>query len=436
MRLDINNLGIIRKAEIDVDGITVIAGSNNTGKSTVGKVIFALFNSLNDMENKVLAQRTSSIRTLCHRAIRNVLVHGTALGELSRPTTSRALSSSRNITELIMENASDKSDISVDFIRDIVDDALVRIKAKFAPDEIDELVNEIYSGVYEVLHLPDKTISQALVSRYFQDVFNDQINTLHKNEPAVVNLNLKKRNIAINFLNHECVSLDSEISILHKALYIANTSPLDQLDEEGYGTNYSVTESPLVRYLSEQYHNDDNQIIESVLASEKMDAIFSMLSSVVKGRILVKDGNYCLKDEDTNQSIFVKNLSTGLKAFVLMKMLFEGGVIGYNDVLILDEPEIHLHPEWQIVYAELIVLLQKHLNLSVVVTTHSPYFLDAIDLFSRKHGIEKTTNYYLSKLVGTQVEFKKVSDCIDAIYKEMASPIDILETLRFELTEE
>ena len=288
------------------------------------------------------------------------------------------------------------------------------------------------------MQLPDKTISQALVSRYFEDVFNAQINALHKNEPAAVNLNLKKRNIAIKFLNHECVSLDAAISILHKALYIANTSVLDQLDEIDYGTNYNVTEGPLVRSLNEQYYNDadDGQIIESVLASEKMEAIFSMLSSVVKGRIMVQDGNYYLEDEDINQLISVKNLSAGLKAFVLLKMLVESGVIGNEDVLILDEPEIHLHPEWQIVYAELIVLLQKHLNLSVIVTTHSPYFLDAIDLFSRKHGIEKSTNYYLSRLVGTQVEFKKVSDCIDAIYKEMASPIDILETLRFELTEE
>ena len=39
-----------------------------------------------------------------------------------------------------------------------------------------------------------------------------------------------------------------------------------------------------------------------------------------------------------------------------------------KDVVILDEPEIHLHPQWQIAYAELIVLLQKQFDLSVVVT--------------------------------------------------------------------
>ncbi|MDE6925744.1 MAG: hypothetical protein K2O97_09360 [Acetatifactor sp.] len=45
MKLHIENISKIGMADIDIDGITVIAGSNNTGKSTVGKVLFALMNS-------------------------------------------------------------------------------------------------------------------------------------------------------------------------------------------------------------------------------------------------------------------------------------------------------------------------------------------------------------------------------------------------------
>ena len=44
--------------------------------------------------------------------------------------------------------------------------------------------------------------------------------------------------------------------------------------------------------------------------------------------------------------------------------------------MILDEPEIHLHPEWQLAYAELIVLLEKKFDLSIVVTTHSRDFFE------------------------------------------------------------
>ena len=44
--LRINNLKKIKQEDIDIDGITVVAGENNTGKSTIGKVLFSTFNSL------------------------------------------------------------------------------------------------------------------------------------------------------------------------------------------------------------------------------------------------------------------------------------------------------------------------------------------------------------------------------------------------------
>ena len=44
MKLRIKNFAKIEDADINIDGITVIAGENNTGKSTVGKIFFSLFN--------------------------------------------------------------------------------------------------------------------------------------------------------------------------------------------------------------------------------------------------------------------------------------------------------------------------------------------------------------------------------------------------------
>jgi len=433
MRLTVSNLGKIQKAEINIDGLTVIAGSNNTGKSTVGKSIFSIFNSLNDLENKIFLQKTSSVRVMCRRHIRDLLAHGVALGEVTRSANSLALTLSRTITTRIIEEYQRWGIIPFETVQSIIRDSLRKTKTSLAADEIDELIKAIYSGTCEILQLSAKTISQALVTRYFENVFNYQINTLQNSEKTVVELELKKRRIAIEFSNHKCVSLNSEIEILHKAIYIDNPFVLDQLDED---ESYGIRENPLVELLTSQREHDDGQVIESVLAEEKMDAIFSMLSSVVRGRIIIQDGNYFLEDEDIDQPVSVKNLSSGLKSFVLLKMLVESGVICNNDVLVLDEPEIHLHPEWQIVYAELIVLLQKYMNLSVIVTTHSPYFLDAIDLFSKKYKIQDRTNYYLSKEVDNQVEFQRVSDNIEAIYKEMASPIAVLETLRYELAEE
>lgn len=42
MKLSVRNIGKLKSAEIDIAGITVVAGENNTGKSTLGKALFAV----------------------------------------------------------------------------------------------------------------------------------------------------------------------------------------------------------------------------------------------------------------------------------------------------------------------------------------------------------------------------------------------------------
>lgn len=65
MRLNIKNFSKIKDASILVDGITVIAGENNTGKSTVGKILFSLFNSVANMEENIEKQRKAEIQESC-----------------------------------------------------------------------------------------------------------------------------------------------------------------------------------------------------------------------------------------------------------------------------------------------------------------------------------------------------------------------------------
>jgi predicted ATPase len=61
MKLNIENFAKIKNANINFNGITVIAGENNTGKSTVGKIMFSLFNSFNCMDEKIKKQINFSL---------------------------------------------------------------------------------------------------------------------------------------------------------------------------------------------------------------------------------------------------------------------------------------------------------------------------------------------------------------------------------------
>ena len=127
----------------------------------------------------------------------------------------------------------------------------------------------------------------------------------------------------------------------------------------------------------------------------------------------------------------VKNLSAGLKTFALFKQLILNGTIGQNSIVILDEPEIHLHPEWQLVLARLIVLLQIEFDLHILLTTHSPYFLNAIEVFSVRYHIANKCNYYLTQADYQGVKFIDVSRDIDKIYAKLAKPLQELENMRY-----
>ena len=46
MKLRLKNIGIVKEADITFDGLTVIGGENDSGKSTVSKVLYGLIKTI------------------------------------------------------------------------------------------------------------------------------------------------------------------------------------------------------------------------------------------------------------------------------------------------------------------------------------------------------------------------------------------------------
>lgn len=54
MRMTIEGIGKVPSATVPLDGITVVAGENNTGKSTIGKALFAMADGCYDLEQRMI----------------------------------------------------------------------------------------------------------------------------------------------------------------------------------------------------------------------------------------------------------------------------------------------------------------------------------------------------------------------------------------------
>lgn len=429
VRLKIENFAKIKNADIAINGITVIAGENNTGKSTVGKIIFSLYKSLVGIEYTLEIQREKEIRHICQMLLKNYTIDENPSQKIVFGSRRIASKIAREIRRYKEKNENTKREEIEKIIIDIVkQDELY--STGYEDDSNVAIIRLMIKNIENILKLTDNTVVLEILSRYFEAVFHGQINSLqNKDSTAKLKLQIKGKAIGLLFQRDRCVDYTLGLHLLSNVIYIDNPFIIDKLSSDEV---LDMMGQLLKESLILGFHNDvmDN-IFGSILAKEKLSEIYKILGKVVNGKIQEKNEKFYFHAEDTDQPISIENLSTGLKSFVVLKMLIENGRLEEKDVLILDEPEIHLHPKWQIVYAELIVLLQKYFDLSIIVTTHSPYFLDAIDLYSVKHGLKEKVNYYLSSIVEDGVEMKEVD--VDAIYKKMASPIQTLETLRYEL---
>lgn len=431
MRLNINHFSKIEHADILVDGITVIAGNNNTGKSTIGKILFSLFYSVADLEEKVEEQRLMEIRRVCNQMMPYFLSEEVWQSRSSAQKNIWA----REVSNKIVQNISEKREFETSDIRSVLAEILyvmgVRIENRNQKEALEELVKRIL----DILKVSDDTIQEEIISRLFRNIFHGQVNSLlEKDEDAEIILDIKDKKIKLDFRENKCKKIEKNIVLMNKAIYIDNPFIVDKLSDANFLDELSEMDELLRTLMVKKSIKDNvNDVIKSVLVEEKLTEINKMMRKVINGNIIEEWDEFYLEEEGCDEPVHFGNLSTGLKAFVVLKMLIERGAIKEKDVLILDEPEIHLHPQWQIAYAELIVLLQKYFNLSIVITTHSPYFLDAVNLFSIKYGISQKVNYYLSALENNYVTMESVTNNIDKIYAKMASPIQVLDTLRHEL---
>ena len=70
-----------------------------------------------------------------------------------------------------------------------------------------------------------------------------------------------------------------------------------------------------------------------------------LIKEQVHGDFIVRDNKLMFHNEKNDFDIRLSNLSTGVKSFAILLKLLEDGQIEDNSMIVLDEPEVHLHPK-------------------------------------------------------------------------------------------
>ena len=412
MKLTVKNIGKLKNAEVEINGITVITGENNTGKSTVSKVLWSVFNGFYKIDEKVYNEKVSELRKIV-----NKLMKENGYDRITDNFKDFFGIFDRTEEKIAVELLKNNRSYSEKEIKSIIN----TYKENLEIGDISNLVDEIN----DTLKISDKEIIKVIVSRVMNKEFHNQINTVfckEKRNIGKINLEIKDRSIDLKVENNEISDIQNYFLINKETVYIDNPFILDSYDYE--------EENHQTHLANNIFSENENSAISEIKVKKKLNNIYKKLNSVLSGEIL-ENKNSKFVYRKNGEDIDLKNLSTGLKTFAIIKMLLQNGTLEENGTIILDEPEIHLHPEWQLKFAELIVLLQKEFGMHILLTTHSPYFLNAIEVFSEKYKINEKCKYYIAENDVNGSIIKDMTGNTREIYRKLARPIQDLENIRY-----
>ena len=218
---------------------------------------------------------------------------------------------------------------------------------------------------------------------------------------------------------------------LGNVVYMDSISPLEvmRLEDNMKMPHHFKALFDKFRYKSERDVDED---LNSRFSSKITDLIHGRFEYMEDDLDCNGEG---FKFERDNVSFSMKTSSSGLKQIGSIQMLINNNQLARNDFLIIDEPEVNLHPEWQVRLAELLVLLVHDLNVTVYVNSHSPHFIEAIEVLSVKYGLRDETRFYMTSFVE---EFNKYDfveldySNLRELYRNLGNPYNEINKIRLE----
>lgn len=440
MKLTIENIGNVKNAEIEINGISVIAGQNGTGKSTISRSLFSIFSANYDVIKKISNDRTKAINDFLEDYLSDIEMNrknNSEIGIARRIVPSFLYTEltkiiSKNLLIFLDKNYSEHNNESLKkSIIESINEFNKRNSKYFVLNIKDLDLNVLSENIKEILSQSDQSIFNQILTAHLTDEFHNQINNIYDPLTGLISLRIKDEQINVE-VNKNRATADKLINFKTDVVYIDDAAAIvENLFSTKFLNKFST------KFLNEflnkidlkLYHNahlmeqlrDERNNTYTLRAkiTDRLNLVFNEINHILKTDIVNSS-----EDEEDEKKLNIINYSSGMKTFYLIKSLLENGVIRENGTLILDEPEVHLHPEWQLKFAEIIVLLQKEFGLHILINSHSPYLVEAIDIFSKKNDTNDSVKYYLANS-----SIEDVTDSIDKIYEQMYVPLNRLEEL-------
>lgn len=419
MRIELNDVAAVRRASVDIDGITVVAGVNDTGKSTVSKALWCMFDSFYKYEEQFDSYRLEAIRSA---------MRSTPSGRQSFFLFPFAEDISSEVNKHIDAIRKDPSAIER-LVRSNIASSIADGSDLYPVN--DEDIMQLCQDIEHIVSYDDDQLIRGVLNKNFASEFSRQVSNVDcPDGSATITLTIRNSPMTATISNGKVASLSSTAHLDVRAIYIDDAFILDDAGDMFFRSNglFDEDRHQRLKRLLSIHERPDGNVLSSIMAADKLSDVMSQIERALPGDLKSQSAmTLAYLPTGYKRAINARNISAGMKIFAIIKLLLQNGSIERKSTLILDEPEVHLHPEWQLVFAELIVLLQVAFDLHVLLTTHSPYFLRAIQVYAAKHRIASRCKYYQSKRMDKWCEISDVTASTEVLFNELVRPFEELE---------
>ena len=425
IQISIKDYRAVKSADIDLNGITLISGINGSGKSSISRLLYYAFKYANDYESiasnsvmpelRQIGRLVNNLTMGLRRGIssvemRNYYRHAEEANsiEMKIDAYCAALELFKDFVIRNEGNLDSNDENALKRIRSIIDDSILD-KRRNKDTPLSDMVEDVIMKTQGI-----KEKAQRLSSARGYALYRQTLTEILEND-------LKGVRIA----EYGVPFVGKDVSVVPVLNYIQQSVYID--------TPMIVGMNRYVWYPIIEYWKDLNDLLEIPVQKSYSHAINQYIKNVIHGGSYYDDslsfkGNMKYKRDD-GLVIDLLDSATGIKSFSLLQTLLRNGVLSENTLLIIDEPEAHLHPQWIVEYARVIIMLHKKIGVKFFIASHSTDFVSAVKYISEKQRVSKSVSFYLAeedlnkpfsynyKSIGTDIEpiFASFNKSLDKI---------------------
>ncbi|WP_338979545.1 AAA family ATPase [Spiroplasma endosymbiont of Lasioglossum malachurum] len=440
MKLKIKNIGPFNDTSLNIGDITIIAGVNDTGKSYLSRLVFAMVKiATSDIKSEI-------IKNFFNFAEDNF----TQIENTGSNFLETNFNSSEKESALFKEIESIYNNINLNnktFIQkwitnfnykiekfnnfwinlltdyhqllkindDLITKTLQRIELDTNKDSykikiIKYTINIINNDILQTLELfnnKDTDIISYLMANILRENFHGENlrNKKYNNKDSYLKLSLdNNKSLTININENNKFSLKHEFNYLENiienpiidATYISDTDQiLNLMIEESLSkkqSSYMLESEKLKLSLNNIFKFKKCHYLDDfknkINIQKNIEQYSNLKLVLIKQKINQELENYFGNENKINfengsltkNGITIKlaNSSRGLKIIESFKEMVKSDFFKEGNLVIINEPEAYIHPEWQYLFTKLLLNIAKIINFKLIISTHSPYILETI----------------------------------------------------------